>query len=397
MGKALIIIIVGFSTIFGSIMFKMTTSIQQSSNKILNQYYSLIRRNTAESATNVAISRLYQDIDWRTGFTNLSFTGAHYSVSITDITADSTTEAKKIQVTTITDYESLIDTSIAIFMQPAYSYFYYYSKKWPSHLVYESGDTLLGPIHSNERIQMSGSPVFTWKVSSKKDTYMDMGGANPKFYGGADFGTNDITLPNLNALKDSAFAGGDIYNEELWLTFNSDGSYQCSTSTILTTKLISNYNGTIMTTNDKHIHVQGAVNGKATVISDKNIFIENDIVYASDPTLNPNSDDYIGLVADNDLIIVDNAANSMDVVIQAAILIKGKMKVEHYDTGVPRGTLTILGSIGQNDANPFGTFDAGGGLQTGYEINHSYDVRLLDKTPPFFPRLNRIEKLFRSS
>lgn len=390
------IMVVGFSTIFGGIMLNVTSNQQRSANVIVAQYEKKIVRNALESATNVAVCKLYQDFGWQTGYSNESFIGASYSVSVTNVTDDSTTEAKKVQITASATYENDTDTTIVRFLQPAYSYYYLYSKKWPGFMQFETGDTLLGPIHSNERIKISGSPIFVGKVSLKHDTYQGGENPSPKFYGGAEFGISEIPPPNINALKDSAQAGGDVYNQELWLTFNANGSYACSTSTVDTTKLISSFNGTIMTTNSKHIHVKGVVNGQVTVVSDNKLFIEDDIVYASDPRVNPNSDDYLGLVADDHFIIADNAANASDVEIHAALLTRKKTKVENYKNGPPRGTLTILGSIVRDDADPYGKYVAEV-LVSGYELNHVYDERLKEKTPPYFPRLSRIEMVFRSN
>ncbi len=395
MGRLLLIVTTGLSTVFAGIMFTMSSNIQRSSGKIVSQYQQIIRRNTLESATNVAISRLQQDINWQSGFSDLSFSDANYSVTITDITQDSTIEAKRIQVTAVTTYSGLSDTTKTIFMQPAYSYYYLYSRKWPSHLTFENGDTLSHPIHSNEGIRMSGTPVFLGKVSSQASTFETVGTAHPKFYGGADFGNGGIPEPSLSALMASALAGGDVYSEKLWLTFNADGSYQCSTGTVLTTKFISDYNGIVMTTNDKDIHVKGTVNGKVTVVSDDDLFIDGDIVYNQDPRVHPNSPDYTGLIARDDIIVSDNAANADGVNIHAALLSLDKIKVEDHDEGAPRNTMLILGSIVQESSDEFGEF-SGSTLISGYETVHIYDTRLFDRTPPFFPRLNFVVMTFRS-
>lgn len=397
MGKALLIIVLGFSVIFSSIMFNLTSNHQRSANKMAYHYDKWIAQNAASSAANAAISKIYQNFNWRTGYSNLSFFGANYSVTITDIPVDSTTEAKKLQVTAIATYGDKSDTTVSVFMQPAYSYYYYYvNTSWHPSLKYEDGDTLIGPIHSNSMIRIKKNPVFIGRVSSSQDSFQNVGSADPKFYGGAEFGTQNIPLPDLSGVIGVAQAGGDVYNEELWLTFNFDGSYSCSTSTIDTLKFISDFNGTIMTTNGKKIHVKGVVNGKVTVISDRDILIEDNIVYAEDPRSNPNSDDYLGLIAAHRVTVRDNVPNSNDVEIHAAIIARhDELMVENYDTGPPRGTLTILGSIVQNNAFPYGTYHEGG-LETGYEGNHIYDARLMDKTPPFFPRLDRVERVFRS-
>ncbi|MFQ5638771.1 MAG: hypothetical protein ACE5IR_12335 [bacterium] len=395
MGKALLVIVLGFSTIFSSVLFNMSSSQVGSSQHLVAQYEKRIVRDVAESVTNVASSNLYQDFNWQSGYSNKSLSGAGYSVAITDITGDSTRETKKIQVKTLATFAGHVDSSIAIFMQPAYSYYYFYLNNWPAALDFATGDTVTAPLHSNDRMRVSGSPVFLGKVSSSSNTFLGvLGGDTPKFYGGVEFGTQDIPLPDLTAITNEALAGGHVFNSEVWLRFNGDGTYDYSTDNwgSFLTESIANYNGTIITT-VQDIHVEGTVDGEVTVIANRDIFIEDDIVYAANPITNPNCNDYLGLIARHRFRIVENAANSTDVVIHAAIIARhDEIVVTNYSTGGPWGTLTIIGSIAVNDYLPVGT-----ATPTGYVLNHIYDVRLRNNTPPYFPRLSRVEQLFRSN
>lgn len=396
MGKAILITAIGFTTILGSILLRQNNSILSAADEFTSQYYNTIRTNSLESVTNVAISKLFQNFDWRTGYSGLALSGTNYTVTLSQPAVDSVVTAKLVAARIISNYENIVDTTNVVLMQPAYSYFSYYSNEWPGHITYATGDTILFPIYSNANFRMSGNPVFMSKVASSQATYTAVGATDPTFYGGADFGAPVIPLPNFSALKDSALAGGDQYNQELWLTFNNDGTYQCSTGVILTLKNITDYNGTIITTANQDIHVKGIVRGRLTVVSDRDIIVENQLLYDSDPTVVLNSTDYTGLVADRDLIIADNPATAAGVTVQAAILVGNRMKVENYNIGPPRGVLTLLGSIGQKNADPFGTF-AGSVLQTGYDTAYIYDRRLFNNTPPYFPRLNRIEEIYRSN
>lgn len=219
---------------------------------------------------------------------------------------------------------------------------------------------------------------------------------DPKFYGGVEFGTPVIPLPDLGPLIATATAGGHVFANELWLRFNgTGGTYDYSTDGVTYfTQSISDFNGTIMTTNDNDIHVEGTVDGQITILSDRDILIEDNIVYDDDPRINPNSDDYLGLIARHRVTIVENVANSSDIEIHAAIIAHhDEINVPNYDSGGPWGNLTIVGSIVENDFRPYGTT-----TPTGYISNHIYDLRLRDRTPPYFPRLtNRIEKVYRSN
>lgn len=135
---------------------------------------------------------------------------------------------------------------------------------------------------------------------------------DPKFYGGVEFGTPVIPLPDLGPLIATATAGGHVFANELWLRFNgTGGTYDYSTDGVTYfTQSISDFNGTIMTTNDNDIHVEGTVDGQITILSDRDILIEDNIVYDDDPRINPNSDDYLGLIARHRVTIVENVANA---------------------------------------------------------------------------------------
>jgi hypothetical protein len=397
MGKALLIIVLGFSTIFSGVLFNMSSNQVLSSREIVKQYEKWIRRNALESAMNVASSKLYQNFVASDEGSDKSFSGVSYSLTFTDITGDSTREVKKIQAKTMATFAGETDSTIAIFMQPAYSYYHFFLfNTWPPSLEYAPGDTLTAPVHANDRIRIRGNPVFIGKVSSADNNYHPvLGGDDPKFYGGIEFGTAIIPLPDLAPITNEALNWGHSFSNELWLRFNGDGTYDYSIDNWGSsfTESIATYNGTIITDSNMDIHVEGVVDGEVTIIADRDILIEDDIVYATNPITNPNCNDYLGLIARHRVRIVENAANSNDVVIHAAIIAHhDEIVVQNYDTGGPWGTLTIVGSVVENDYLPVGTV-----TPTGYVMNQIYDVRLRDRTPPYFPRLDRVEQVYRSN
>jgi hypothetical protein len=51
-----------------------------------------------------------------------------------------------------------------------------------------------------------------------------------------------------------------------------------------------------------------------------------------------------------------------------------------------KGTLTVYGGIIQDERGPVGTFNGGTGQKiSGYSKDYTYDTRLLNTPPPFFP------------
>jgi len=389
MGRALLFITVGFSTIFGGIMFNLTSNQQRSSQAVLEQYQDWLRRNAMETAQNVAAAQLYQNPNLTAGFTR-TFSDVTLQVSFTDVTGDSAAEAKTIQVTTVATYGGGSDTTVALYIQPAYSYYYDFLRTWSvGKPRFSTGETYVGPIHVNDPIQTDGTPVFMAKVSSDAST-IDSTNGTPKFYHDTELGTATIPLDVsiIAALSDTIQTIGDVYGEELWLTLQGT-AVRCSTTSILITKNLSDFNGLIMTTpaSDLHIHVKGTLDGRLTVLSDRDIKIEDNVVYADASTA---SNDFLGLIAKNKVVIVDNG-NSINNVHAAIMAINGKFEVQRHLTIPDRGVLNVLGSIIQS------SWRATGAPGHGYVLNHIYDPRLRRETPPYFPRLaDRIERVFRS-
>jgi len=386
MGKALLIIVAGFSVIFSGVVFNLTSSQSRSAQEIVIQHEKWIARNAAESAANVGIAKIYQDIN-DLSWSGLSgtFNDASYSITATNVTTDSINEAKRISILALTTFAEEADSSIAVLIEPAYSYYNFFTREWPNHRTFSTGDTLWGPLHTNDRIKISGTPVFISKVSSGNANF-DPSGANPKCYGGAEMGATSISSPDLIPIRSEA--GADEYNDGLTLTFNADGTYDYVSGALSGTKQISDYNGIIRTTNDEDIHVQGVVNGQVTVVSDQDIYIDNNIVYFDNPISNVNSDDFLGLVAKNDVIINKSGA----VTIHAAILMKEIFRFPQKGSNAIKQPLIIVGSLGQrNEEDP--TFLVIGG----YQIKLIADPRLRSRTPPYFPRVtNRVEQVYRS-
>ena len=117
-----------------------------------------------------------------------------------------------------------------------------------------------------------------------------------------------------------------------------------------------------------------------TVFATKKIKITNNIVYAMSDANGkplPGCDDYLGLIAKQDVLIIDTAVNGNDVKINAAILTLGdSFTVQNYASGPPRGDLTIYGSLSQKVRGPVGTFGWWG--TTGYQKDYHYDDRFVD-------------------
>jgi hypothetical protein len=151
-------------------------------------------------------------------------------------------------------------------------------------------------------------------------------------------------------------------------------------------------NGTIFV-QDGNLRVKGTVAGKLTIgasgssgAAKGNVWIDDDIVYKRDPQQGP-SPDLLGICAQNDIIITNNAANRSDIRIHAALFsLSGGLTAQNHNTRGPSGTIHLIGGITQHQRGPVGTFSGSPPRIThGFYKNYRYDERLMVDSPPFFP------------
>ncbi len=412
MGRALIIITVGFTTIFSGIIFNVSSTQQIITSDMNDLHEKWIAQNAAESITNVMMSKIYQS-----GFAatdTFYLDGIKGYANLTNITGDSVTEASTWLLMSMVEYIDYTDTTRTKFIYPSYSHYGYllHGNTWPGHIIYATLDTLVGPLYGNPPIKISaGTPVFLSKVASTAGSFSGTG--TPKTFGGIEFGTTAITPPNTSILAPivaeangagHVFTSWSAFSDTLFLNFQSDSTYVWSEkiSGNAGVNKTSDYNGLIMTqkvVGDFHIQVQGTVNGKITLISANDIIIENSLVCNNNPRFNANSQDLIGLIAIDDIIIPDNGINNIN--IQAALLAVGDFEVLGWNTSAYRGNLRLYGTMAVNDEH-----EAGNPIATGFNKVDDYDLRFRHRTPPYFPRVsypsgvspfNRKEILYRSN
>ncbi|MCH8872113.1 hypothetical protein IH824_04960 [candidate division KSB1 bacterium] len=400
MGKAALLVVLGTSLVLGSMLNGLNRRTVSQSEFISEHYERMISRNIANSAANIAVSKLFQDFSWRTGLDSTGMAGGYYAADIQDINFDTTVAVQRVKVTATSTYGGVTDTVIVVVARPPSSHYAQFTDNWPSANSYVTGDTLYGPIHTNTRFKFGGSPVFFGKVSSVDPGYDTWGSGAPQFLGGTEFGANAIPMPSLatglQALEDSAYAGGDVYSaNHVWLKFFADGSYDYYegagfSGTYTGTKFLSAITGVIMLDkNNKDIHVQGTVSGQVTIYGKgRHIYIDDDLLYADDPRINPDSQDMLGLVATKDIIVADSLANQTDVEIHGAIMaLNQEFKVENL-TGI-FGTMTLFGSTLQKQRGKLakGSLDVNFNVTIthGYALKSYYDNRFLHVGPPVFP------------
>jgi len=246
-----------------------------------------------------------------------------------------------------------------------------------------------------------GGPTFTGSVSSSDDYIRFYNNGNninrsatsntpydePVFSEGVDFGSEPIVMPNqaLN-LRSAASSSGLALTGNSTVVFNSDGTMNVTNSARgwSNRNMALPANGALFV-NNGNLTVSGTLNGRATVGASRDVIIPNNLEYAVDPQINPSSDDTLGIISEQDVVIDDNAPTNLN--IDACIIaLDSSFTLENYDDPPAKGTLTVYGGIIQDERGPVGTFNGSTGTKrSGYSKNYLYDNRLLTSPPPYMP------------
>jgi len=98
-------------------------------------------------------------------------------------------------------------------------------------------------------------------------------------------------------------------------------------------------------------------------------------------------------VAERNVIISNTAPNRSDCRINGVLMALGtSISVEDYDSGWPRGTLSIWGGLIQKYRGPVGQ-TRWGYIIHGYQKDYHYDARVTGRAPPAYPMTGQYEKL----
>lgn len=397
MGRASLLMVMGFSLVFMMIGYNVSRNAIDTYKNYTNYYDRTTAHKIAASGANMAASEITFTPNWRTGYSNVAYLGGTYSVTVTDL------DSGRIRVNAVGTYSNTTHTITIVLGISSFSKFAYYSFIEGS-IYWITGDTVWGPFHTQQRLNVAGSPVFYGKATSKNGIYKNPSNSKPLFYGGFQQGVN-INLPsNLNPLVTAAQANGAYFNnQDLWLEFlpNGNVTYRIGSATAApTTVPLSTFapNGVILA-NNGNLHIKGQLNGKITVsatgssgAAKGNVWVDSSVAYVHDP-LSGASSDMLGIVADNDVIITDNSNNNNNVTLHATVFSRsGGLTAQNYASRGLDGTLTLLGGVQQYQRGPVGTF-SGTTISSGFRKNYKYDDRYMVDSPPFFPTTGSFEVL----
>lgn len=403
-GKAAIILVMGLGFVLGYIGLNLNNTATKAVGNMSVYSNMTASNNLAKTGANVGLAKFYQDTSWSGSITQ-TFNGpllkGTFVATCTHLTGD-TVRLRSVSTYPV-DYRTTMRDTIEVYFNKA-------KKKsftlfaWMTHdengVTWITGDTVWGRVHSNSILKMSGKPVFHEKVTTSK-SISPKPGKSPNFAifkKSYETGIAPVDLPtDFNELITASTTGGRVFVQNpIWLTLSAgtaaDGDGKVYVRTTQAGPIIDSislsdpaFNGVIL--GNGRVNVSGTLDGRLSIASLTDMYIQDDILCERNPQTTPSSDDMLGLISENNVVVANNVANQVNCEIQASVFSRtGSFTAESYNTGAPRGLLKLLGSIVQKTRGPVGTF-SGSTLLTGYLKRYRYDNRLADVNvrPPYYP------------
>jgi hypothetical protein len=398
-GKAALVLILGFSFVLGYISTNLSNIASRAQGNMSSYAASTVSHNLAISAANAGLAQLYQDTSWR-GTVSQTLSGSMNGTATYKIANDAMGRPFLRAVSMAQGTDGLVRDTVEItFAANSYQSFSLFA--WMTNtengVYWITGDSVRGRVHSNDNMYMSGSPVFMKKLTTAKalTPAWKKSGNNAVFKEGYETGVARIDLPtDLSPLWNAATSGGRTYTGNIEVRLNGGTSASGDGYALVysgTTRVDSlrigaaGFNGVIAS--NGNVSVKGTLDGKLSIASRQNVVVLDNVVYENRNY--PVTDDLLGLVAEQDVVVANNTANQSNCEIDASIFARtGSFEAESYSSGSPRGLLRVTGSLVQNARGAVGTFNsASGSLKTGYLKRYTYDERLSNPAfrPPYYP------------
>jgi hypothetical protein len=400
-GKATLLVVAGFSLIFLVVGKNLGNISSRAVDNSVEYFNQTVAHELAVSSANLAANQIFFDNSWDKGFDKMDFKGGKIKATVN--TLDVVKNLK--QIVAEGEYNGQTHTVEVTLAPSSFSKFAYMSSNDPNNLYWTNEDTIYGPFHTQGDINAYKHPVFWGKTTLKgKVKYKNSEEQDkPYFYGGFEQGV-DLDLPKngVDNVESIASSGGKVFNlksgETMHLTFKGDSiSYKIVKGLLNTiveqgtspSKTFSS-NGVIFVKGGD-VKLQGTVKGQFTLGTDKSVYLEDDVVYKTDPRNDPNSTDILGIVSKNNVLITENIANKTDGInIHASIYCQdGGFGAGWSSFLVPCGKINLLGGIQNKCRVQIGVIN--GGNLLGFTRAYKYDQRLALMSPPFYPGTGKYE------
>lgn len=397
LGKGALLTVFGFILAFSNFQVNMSRNVMSTSDNFNNEYMEVLIHQTSMSVMNLAVNKI-----WDQHVNSETFRVVANSCSSLSEISPIGPDTVRVKVKSwgyLFDQEMnseklYADSIIAYFSNnmPISQYFWFTTDE--NGVYWVTGDSIWGPVHTNGTLITSGSPTFFSKVTAKLGMSPCPPAGSANFYGGWEIGVSNDIPTDMSHLFNAANMGNGgapvntycLYDLPVTFDFQPDGSVIRTvqgnpTDTVMVASIAPT--GAIYSTAE--VRVKGTFKGQTTIMTTTNMWIDDDLVYADNPLINPNSGDLLGLVATNNIYVTDNAANNSDVYIQACVMaITGSFTAQNYSTRPVAGKLNMTGSIVQKKRGAVGTFNYSG-IMTGFSKRYRFDSRLSNISPPNYP------------
>lgn len=291
------------------------------------------------------------------------------------------------------DHGRLLRTRVVLKRLP-FSHFTQIVDRWDPMMQLHD-DEIVGRMHVNSRFNVlydsRARPKLLGKVTTAAGSF-DVEATDGRrkvdvFPMGIEMHAGRIPLPEqvhpfASTPRDIDGRVHELANDT-WIRFLADGGYVLRDRKSAKTQYRDAAGGQpvyFIAARGVTLHVQGVVAGKVLVYSPTRIVVEGNLTYAHDPRDDPDSDDYLGLVCDRDIVVAPRSVTGPgDLHIQGALFAKRRFVVTDIDHA-RSATLRIYGSV------------AAGSLTASeprYATKVEYDGRLDRLRPPGFPSTNR--------
>lgn len=427
-GKASLLLVLGFSLIFLVAGNNFNNLSINSTDNSATYYDNQVIDNIANSGINFAISSIRRNPNWLPDSSDdknvgkFNFGGGSFDVKLKKYAS--------LNVLTATAHfqgkSKIVEVKLRM---PKFSEFAYFSDRessGSSKIWWYAKDTVWGPFHTNDNLNCAYKPAFMGSSTTygkKMNLYSNNHNKHaPHIAGHYENKTIDFPSDGITGLSSMANSGGKVITGQDQVFIEFDGNnikYKFKESDPYTTELASTFapNKTIIA-KDAELHIKGKVSGNwsigasgggtkavyktvrrwqrrrwrnVQVLVDQyelgNVYIDDDITYKDNIDFkdrNDPSNDLLGIIAKNDVLITDNSSTK-NVNIQAAIFCEdGGFGAENHSSRGKDGQINLMGGVTQKLRGPVGTF-SGSNMLSGFNKSYKYDARLQRIAPPSFP------------
>jgi len=288
----------------------------------------------------------------------------------------------------------------------------YYERVW-----FTTGDTMWGPVRSNDFIALKGSPAFMDYIITSKDRFLYNNPQDIHFAKPPIFNAPPVYIPHtLSDLRNNASRRVDSDDGRLMTRLTLSGNevdiqqYELGEPPDDLEQLASERIDNSIIFVDGQVEVSGVLEGNLTIGSAGDMWLIDDIRYAGSDSLNGYFDaaemeSMFGLASEGNIIIADTRANGREngwdggaepeaidhhsIIINAAVIALGEsFTIQHqnddwemYQGPTPdeRGLIHLTGSVTQWR---HGYVHRSNHTGTGYSRDYHYDFRFRLNVPP---------------